>query len=1745
MNTLSPRPYAASEPTTSPLDRLDLVPLTPARWTAASEAVRRLVARVSADDLVVLPYLDQCGRVLATAAADANQRGTNGNVPSRPVATEAMISLTLIRWAGGEMDLGRGLSRGLTCLVAVMVNAALDPACDLDHSGAERARIADLAEIIRGAIRRGDRADLLILLGGADTVRGLIHHVGEQLQHSARIHESFAQLWRRWLRDRITGWVEADPLAQRLQLEPARPLAPDPDAPSLDLDLAEDLDDGPTVSSVPINEAGFAGLPDDAVEAKAEALQFLRGQSYGGLALDADHYVADELLVRLARGTLRRAAGEGDPHAMEPWLALALALATALRQSELQAVVWSREVRAGSIALDPEAPILRIPLRRPAHAVSPVAMGEWLIPAAEVFAWPVPPSLYAALTMMGPTGAKRLGTPVFPRINRGDSTRLDHVIAAVVPEARMGGTPLRMAFAARIASRFGPEVAQWVLRDSLFTSLGPAYYCAVPVDEVGRFVAGVQAGWFGEAVPSPPTSPQVIGSRLALQDASAQLWPRHLQKEAYSAARKKGGARESLRAERNRLAGALAAATGHRPNDRLGQILLDSVIPEYGLVVLEDKQGDALRRTRVAATGARWLAALRRYLDTVIALTRHDEASVASWAEGVLAGRHPLFSLPTDTAGTSSVLTAADLRATMPPTFAAVSNFYRHRLNQALQARHVDWELRHAQLGWVVSPAYAMADLSPVSPQLLAERLGPAIDDVLIQDGWYSGKERLDQWSWDGVPARPWVDWVARRQMYEREHEASTRRLRQDFERRRDELKPVVVACLVKAVARCLPRFRLNPDTRALEWAPGLRSSEPVALGPDHYGLLNDLVEKERGDAYTAADGLVAERLIHDVVVRAIHDRLVSGPIPTYRRIGFTAQLSPFMPGAGLAVRQVEALRAQLQDLLRRDRRGDRAGMVQLAILVGTPYRDLHRSALLAKSAARGVRSPSHPGWLRVPMMDGREETPVVLTGVAATVLARSGKRAPTMRPMETEAFEAWLHAVTLEVVPGHGATVTPASWIAATCQVAGMFELDGPGRLVMERTWGGAVPTYRELAECEEWPAVTAEVAEGDSPNGLDVVESKSSTPASERPSSQAHFERLTRVLNPAASGATTSRRAGSRRGSQQRRIRELRALVKDVGPTTNLGLLVGFALHRLQFGGAHVRHLEASTLHKEVTRFGRELLTILGASSLLARSPEALEADYLATLCHKPVAVRADVLEEIIKFHGYLGLAHNVPPMTFTSLRQFAGARVRRGDRGTLTPIEIGLILCELDADLEGERHRVDASPDAVRLCQRRILLFLILEASGLRPGSAYGLLLGDVHLLGGGRDFVHVHRTGGYGAAKTVTTEGFVPLEGPHWAGQRERVAAWLEQEKALLGDAWWKIPLFDAGLGSGLRYAADHLLSRLHELAKWASGDRRARAYWLRKTRMTQRLRDVQASSVPTASGMYRALHASGESDVLVPLDHYIHDSAVPLGTYLDVAGRPDRAAALAATHLREAVLDAKWHKRRGHAREYFFGVVFETLGVDFERATTEHITSAPRLRRQKAMVPATIDAYARILQKTGDRTEAMSRCGISHAQADRLDEGIRALARQAGAVPWLTAGIRSSALLRVSRHLNGTARLFGLLDRPPENWLVALTAAWTRNSHHALVEGSDVVLHLDTPDEIGAAQTLLDKTGIAMSLRQEAQGGSLVSAVRLESGGERQTRQSHRYALWWVLTVVWLYAYLVASGSLASASASSR
>lgn len=1722
--SMTPETARAADAAFHRLGQLDGVSLAPAWIGPTRRALRDLVQALPPEDLAVLAHLRGQRQLLfdclPSEASVARLRIPEGAQEQLPV------TVALLAWSG------RRPGPALTCLIAILVNAAVGLE---GHDPRQRARIADLARMLRRAVEQPG-APLRALVAGATSVMGLLRHVDDELAAGNQLHVTFGRLWTNWLRLRVVRWILAEPGRLSRALETRPNLLPDIATPSLPMwgSPGADEDDQLEMGAIEVDGRDFEGLPPRAVHALATAYQLLRRSGEAGLMLHPDQLVPDELIRIVAQSSLRagRAAIAAEQlDGAEPFLAMGFVIATGLREVDLEGVVWGAEGVDDDAVLSIQNSTFSLHLKRPPQAVdpSPVVL-PLLEQATDRIHWPVPPSLHAALKGLAPNSQPRPGSPVFAvkATGFGDAYRLREVLSGLLPGVQFGASRFRLALAANLSERFGPEVAQVAMRDSFSTSLGPAYYGALPEHSVMDAVATLLTRWFNDPILLPGREGRV-GSRLVLRDEVAKQWPTRLAKDIYSAARRKDAWRDHLIAERNHLAGALCAATGNRPGGSIGELLLDSIIPEYGLVVLEDKLTDLLRRTRVAVTGNRWTTALRGYLDRLIELSRKEDGAMSAWADAVLKSELPLFSMPAPD-GHIVRLDMNTLRATMVESLEGVPNHYRHRLNQRLQERGVDWELRHAQLGWVVSPTFALADLSPLSPRSLGERLGSVIDEMLMDEGWYTQRQRISKWSWNGVPDRPLKDWAAVLQAYEKEHMVHVRGVRERFKERRTEIEAEILPRVAAAVSELVPALKVDQQSRTIDFASGFRSTGPVQLTMEHYALIRDRVREGDGDPMSAMEALAAEYLIHNLVSKAIESRVVAGPVPTRRHLGVTAELSSFLPGIGLAVRHAESIRRRLGEVAARNKPHDMPGIVQLSTLASTPYRNLDAAAAAVVAASKGIRSDTHREWLRIPATRDRKEEPMVFAGTGAAILARRGQEAPTAKPIPQDEFSRWISKHFGDVIACPQGDAELLASVVDTLRMSGRMELSGPERLIMDGYSVAAVATQRALAIVDGWPLRTSLDENDEVAESKEIKDRPPTTDDRIAKSSRATYLRLTNALNPSVSGSAEQRKSDGKHAWRSRLGNTLALLEREVGSTSNLGLLVQYVAHRLRHGGRKKAQLSQGNLHKEVTRFGGALLDIAGKRSLAQLESEDLQAVYLAVLCRKGANVRADVLEELKKFHRYLEDVHHLVEVDFAPLHAFAGPRVRSTDAGALTDAEVLRVLSELLVDLEHERSRKDSGPEDVRACVLRVLMFLVLEASGIRPGSAYGLVLGDFHLLERGQDFVHVHRVGEYGEAKTLTSVGFIRLEGDVWNEYREWVAGWIDQEKGLNASNWWRYPAFAEAAGSRRRFAKRYLTRRVDMLLKWASGQLKARTYWLRKRRVTARIGAAFRQPEPTARAVFRALRESGHADILTPLMHYIHDVTVPLNTYLVHADRPNRAAVLNMTALPAAPLDAIWHRNRKAGNSDFHGVVLDRLGVPIASPPEERVRAPPELYRQMVLTPRHIDTYARVMHLHGDRGESMARSGLSDIQVEVLERAIADLIIRTGCAPWRITGIRKArVVMQPARHLAGTKKLFALLDESPNEWLVVLARAWAQQGFIDRMHDPSVVMVFEGEQERSAAQALLVTTQVNLELLGSGSSGGVLCYQEKSA----PTGNFHGSALRWVLAMCWLHQKLIA------------
>lgn len=1704
------------------LRELDGTPVPRGWWPDLCATLLQLGRSIAPTDRPILAPLVACLARHSQFLEEQAVRVAHVRPPS-DIHDAHPASATLFRYRSGHTH---GLGR-LTCIGLCAL---------LEAHGRDRNAPKRLLSLVRGALAAPD-SPLTLALGSASSIPELVRMVDHE-STSGALPTHFLQQWNGWLRDTLVRWMLTEPGRLRHTLE-SRDLTPSLETPVAPLSLSEGQPESAVALACFTTPVRCDQLPvSAAMEAARGASVYLERASQGDLLSPPDFRMPRVLDERLCRRTVSQAQTliSVDPIQAERFVALALALGSGVREIDLRDIVWGQEDTACPHAIDPALPVLYRRLRRPVNAVRPPEdLTDWLAPSLEVLAWPLPDSVHRLLLQLA-GASPRPGNAVLPLLAGSIAApyRLHDVLGQVMPEAKTGALAPRLGLASEIASALGPEMAQIALADTFAMPAVPAYYSALPESELVAFIAQMQSRRFGEQVEPWIKRAGHVGSRLVLTDASAQCWPARMHQALRTVSRKPTDPLAAWWAHRDHLAAVLCSATGHRPEDALGRIHLDDVIPEYGLVLLQDKQVDALRATRIAATGRLWLADLRRYLDHLVTMSVDLARTPAGeLAASILRAEAPLLSAPT-AEGLTLPMMASALRDSMPPELQSVDNFYRHRLNQYLQRRRVDPELRHAQLGWVVSPAHMHADLSPRAPTELARQLGPIIDDLLVADGWYPASARKTRWHWDGVPMPKLVDWEAVFASHKRQHEAELKRIRLQLHERWTQYEVSVMDRLGTAIGELFPWLRLDPEKRRLVPAgeiPGVK----VEMTPDHHALICDRVRQGDVDPSSALEAVIARILLYRLVRRAREKGLVQGPIPSRPYLSVTADPSPFVPGLGTAVRQAEAVRQALVARANECRARDLGALTVWSILAFSLYRRMSW-ALAATGAARdGVRARTRGHVIRIPAMVEGAAMPMVFSGVPATLLVRRKHDAPTARPPSLERLDDWAR-MHLSVAVGWEDAAPDANCIEQTLLAAAAIELSGIERLLLRAdTRTAAESSLRCIARDDDWPVHTADTATsiGDADETRRQPPLEETSPvASQQAMSRDTYERFTRLLNPRTFGQLRGARSAVRsdhasdgkrgwRGALRKALEKLR---EDVGRDANLAILIGYSLDHLRHGSEDGHRLAHNSLQREITQIGWPLLVMLQDRPLPDLTAEELRQLYRGVLFTKTEEAKPYAFEELCRFHRYLIRVHACPSVDMAELATLAGTRKLTVEPGLLTPAERQATCDALVLDHEREQARTDTSPDFLRLAKLRRILFLILEASGIRPGSAYGLTLSDLHFSDTGGDFVHVRASGDYGEAKTGTSIGFVPLEGVLWRTHRAWLSSWLDEQRTIAPDGHdAELPLFAAKPRQRVRFHEDHLTHRINQLLKWASGNPKARVYWLRKVRVSERYQTLHQRHNVSARDVHGTMSVCGHALIQVPITSYINDPACLQFADTHACIETPRATLLAMSGLAPGPLDMAWSRSDGSSATRM-SILLDRVSEAPISPVNEYRTEPPPLRRFKPFLPMHIDAYARAMHRCRNRSEAVLLAGLTDRQADQLDEVAHTLLLQRGRAPWVQSNqLHTRSVMEVPRRLAGTEKLFGLLTREPITNLKALATSWVKQAHISHLHDRSVVLRLNGIEERDAAGMLIDECNLSMQMVTVG-GHHLLK----EPPRDDQTK-GHRAALCWVLAIVWIFA----------------
>jgi hypothetical protein len=434
----------------------------------------------------------------------------------------------------------------------------------------------------------------------------------------------------------------------------------------------------------------------------------------------------------------------------------------------------------------------------------------------------------------------------------------------------------------------------------------------------------------------------------------------------------------------------------------------------------------------------------------------------------------------------------------------------------------------------------------------------------------------------------------------------------------------------------------------------------------------------------------------------------------------------------------------------------------------------------------------------------------------------------------------------------------------------------------------------------------------------------------------------------------------------------------------------------------------------------------------------------------------------------------------------------------------------------------QRLDPSERRIR--ELILAATLLLEASGARPESIYGLTWADVHLHDGG-DFIHLRSSGTYAEIKTQTTEGFVPLEGSQWAKHRAWFATWLEDlRRTKAVDDWIDLPLLaEPGAPAGDRYRDALVFGRIGELIRWRTGQPRGRTYWLRKRRITLRHVLARQGKSPTARDVYRVMKSSGHATIATPVADYLGDPLAWMDPARPSAPPAQRVVSAAFSGTKIEALDQRWLRQRRKESTCSSDWLAGVMCLTHPTWPQESRPPAPQYNpyRQGISVRA-VELVMDGLSRGLSSKQVSHHSGVHTVLVDDIKTKGDELARRTGMV--LGSGIDA---LHRPKQWRMFLRLVDHLARETEA-LTPLAREWGNCARLRAPRNAIVLIDEGVVAALGA---LAAKLGCRVR-RQDAGDGTW--AYSLEAGGEPV--HGGEKLLQWAMAVVWIGNGIAAAGA---------
>lgn len=1166
----------------------------------------------------------------------------------------------------------------------------------------------------------------------------------------------------------------------------------------------------------------------------------------------------------------------------------------------------------------------------------------------------------------------------------------------------------RIAVAVGIADKLGVDAAQRAFGDSFGLSTAPVFYGSYPALDLASTVAGLNSfamqGQDNQLWAA--ATGHVLGSRTRPKDPHyGRAW-KALQ---WNGKRPRGRPSDSRvlqdwKQRRDRVVVHLMLATGIRPSRGVADIHIHDFLPTHALAVVSDKVSDPAHATRLVCTGWKFVGELETFVNELQRIARNCQVEGArELASSILHGRTPLFSLPGEKE--PEPLDIRKLLGDLDPIWSYRPNLHRHGLYQFLIECRIDHELRHFQMGWLIHEHHATSDSAPFAPAKLGHELADVIDRWLSQCGWLGGQLARDPAGL--VPLASLRDWTPVRTMILAESDAA-------FSSLRAQLKEVERSLGEQVWGR----IRQNTKT-VLTWFDAVGSSErpcfnPRAVVPSSANQpavisqlqVEGLLAPFLNSSSSKAERYVAAKILRRALLATARKHNVRVYLPETQALSRHRIPSPFLPEMGLAVAQIGRLQAALVaqaatlgNMATRKQVSDLAAIAVLTIVTQTPYCELDDAFAVLRGAGECKHSTAEPSWLRVPFGKGH----VILAGDQAVLAHRlsglDGWR-EALDALSRNGYSAlvdFVRKLLPDLCNPHDKVAEIASKLVDTARVASTASLNGAERLIMNHAVTPATTSAGRAA------AVADDVTGGNQTEAEGVSSAEARQPGSVHPGSGRNpshgplrdISRVIRAFHPDFCGEILGEAAAPATHRRPQLKRLLENAFDNVGakPTASR-LILEYAWQLLVKGGPRSRSGQAiSTINKTLQR-----LSLVFRNLGPEVSFEEISNEELTAVCHAACSGskrknNREVLDELRRFFAYSSNGYQLAAPDWDSLYRMFGIAIAYGDPGLVGDAEALRVVGQLHEHLL-QLDNADVDPSERRFREVCLVAALLAEASGARPGSIYGLTLGDV-VLGTEADYIHLKARGRYASIKTRTAAGYVPLEGEIWGKYAGWFSVWLANACATIPpDALDTIPLFQIpGEPVGVRYRKDSVFAPLGDLIRWSTQEPRGRTYWLRKRRVRARHLAVQAKADSRARDLAHAMRLDGHALLATPLSRYVSDPKAYSPLDVTAHAITTRSGAIAMAGLTAGQANRLSANGLGTLQERVARIL-RLGGSSVDKAELPDAPSLPSYRSDMTLV--SLERVLRDLVSGRDTGWIISRYSVQRHQVESTMSAISAL-----------------------------------------------------------------------------------------------------------------------------------------------------